>query len=295
MRFRTVVTAVVLCLAALPAVAQQTRVEQIPLKHVSPAEVAEQLRRALPEGVTQVEPYDLTNSLLVAGTEAGIAALRQMVSGLDIPPVCVRVESDIYLVAPEALASIPFSGVTNPRGGGIAIGPAADKLVETIKRLVKDGLAGGPTTGPSVPAGTEGQPAAPKLSRTLISPRVLAVSGRVACIQSSVEKGPIHSLWVMPVVRGGVVQSLVIVHEGSKEGITYTGRMASEFVTVPAGQRVVLWLAPTKDAPNDLVVVLRFVVMPAEPLTPLTSRQSDAGSTNHQYHKLGAEHAQDHR
>lgn len=251
MRFRTVVTAVVLCLAALPALAQQSRVEQIPLKHLNPGEVAEQLSRALPEGVTQVKPYDLTNSLLVAGTEAGIAALKQRVSALDIPPVHVRVESDFYTVTPEALATEALAAFAELRKEGVVSGPAAEKLADVLLDLRKQG---------------------PRC--TVISPRILAVSGRLACIGSAMRptlaaatprpegdqpnQGPTYSLCVVPVAKGDVVQTPVIIQDGKREGITLSGRMASEFVTVPVGQRVAFWLTPTKDAPNDLVVVLRF-------------------------------------
>lgn len=243
MRFRTVVAAVVLCLVTLPAIAQQSGVEQIPLKHLDPREAAEQLSRALPEGVTQVKPYDLTNSLLVAGTEAGIAALKQMVSALDIPPISVRVVAELYAVTPPTFTTDAIGAISDRRRQGVIEGLSAERVAEALKGLRKQG--GGVT---------------------VMSPRVTTYSGRMAAIaiQQGTPQGPALSLRVHPRVAGKVVQADVVIVEGCRDGITYSGRMAAEVVTVPVGEPIALWLAPTKEAPNDLVVVLRFEVLEPE-------------------------------
>ncbi len=84
-----------------------------------------------PDGIEQIQPFSLTNSLIVKGTEDGIAELKTIIHMLDVPPKQVQIKAEFVEVSTVDVKKFGIDWSLNRLNESFAtaFGPSGNVLV----------------------------------------------------------------------------------------------------------------------------------------------------------------------
>ncbi|MEN6356576.1 MAG: secretin and TonB N-terminal domain-containing protein [Armatimonadota bacterium] len=219
----------------------------------------------IPDGVDDVKPFDLDNSIIVKGTEDGIEAFKKTVRMLDVPPKQVQIKAEFIEVSTSDVKKFgidwslerindSFNTAFNPEGN-IIVGFTSGNLTAQLKAELTSEV--GRVVNAPIVSTINNQTAMIQIGDQIPTWQSVTVYSESATNTSySVNYLQIQSMFsVMPRVNGDNTITMTMYPQVSDQGTMYTGPDGSQ---IPE-ERIQSLYCQRRVANGETVVVGGFV------------------------------------